>query len=180
MPLELSYFIEEISAFHPNLELNNAILSAVGVMKDYSEIPYNFTLKCHDIASELFNVPNQILLNVYWRNETQIRAENILRTYQRNRIVEDAAIAIACILFPKIVNFELEVAYLGERADYWTTDRRYMVEISGTERAREFRSRHRKKIKQFLQNPYGKGGFVVVCDFSKKRILLSFHTYGRG
>jgi hypothetical protein len=179
MPLALSYFIEEISVFHPDLELNNAILSAVGVMKDYSESPYSFTLECQNIASEMLDA-NQILLNVYWRSEIQIRAENILRTYQRNRIVEDAAIAIACILFPKIVNFELEVAYLGERADYWTTDRRYMVEISGTERAREFRSRHRKKIKQFLQNPYGKGGFVVVCDFSKKRILLSFHTYGRG
>ncbi|MFQ6042135.1 MAG: hypothetical protein ACE5PV_14860, partial [Candidatus Poribacteria bacterium] len=92
---------------------------------------------------------------------------------------EDAAIAIACILFPKIVNFELEVADLGERADYWTTDRRYMVEISGTERAREFRSRHRKKIRQLLKNPYGKGGFVVVCDFSKKRVLLSFHAHRR-
>ena len=178
MPLAISCFIEEISAFHPDLELNNAILSAVGVMKDYSESPCNFTLKCQDVVSELFNLPNQILLNVYWRSETEIRAENILRTYQRNRIVEDAAIAIACILFPKIVNLGLHVTDYGDRADYWTDDDLFLVEISGTEKAREFRSRHRQKVKQLRSNPYRKGGFVVVCDFSEKRILFSFHSGG--
>ena len=117
-------------------------------------------------------------LNVYWRSETQIRAENLLRTYQRNRIVEDAAIAVACILFPKVVNCGLHVTDYGDRADYWTNDDLFLVEISGTEKAREFRSRHRQKVKQLRSNPHGKGGFVVVCDFSKKRILFSFHAGG--
>jgi hypothetical protein len=171
-----SYFIEEISAFHPNLELEGAMLAAVGIMKAHSSSQaLLFNLERHNFNSQPLNTTEDIQLQIQWRAETESRAENVLSTYQRNRIVEDAAFAISCVLFPKFVSSGLSVALYGDRADYWTDKTQFLVEISGTENPRAFRQRHRKKIKQLLSNPYDKGGFVVVCDFSKQRILLSFH-----
>jgi hypothetical protein len=173
MALLLSYLIEEISTFHPNLELEGAILAAVGIMKDYSPLRTAlFSLECRDIVSPKLNREKEIRLQIQWQAETQLRAENLLRTYQRNRIIEDAALAISCLLFPNIVASRLEVTFYGDRADYWTDDDQFMVEISGTENPRAFRRRHQSKIKQLLSNPYGKSGFVVICDFSTQRILL--------
>ena len=174
-----SYFIEDISTFHQNLELEGAILAAVGIMQN--DLPHRsvfFSLECQNIISQKLDTEEDTQLQIQWQADTELRSKNLLRTYQRNRIIEDAALAISCILFPKVVPSGLSVALYGDRADYWTDDDRFLVEISGTENPKVFRQRHRRKVKQLLSNPYGKGGFVVVCDFLKQRILFSFHSGG--
>jgi len=97
-------------------------------------------------------------------------------------LVEYAAIAVAFLLFPKVVNLSgFEVADAGERADYWIDGRRYMIEISGTENQNRDRvsQRQREKIEQLLSNPSKQNGFVVVCSFATREILLSFHEQER-
>ncbi|MBI1923193.1 hypothetical protein HYR99_02970 [Candidatus Poribacteria bacterium] len=176
MAMILSCLIEDIPQFHPDLELTPMILSAVSVMRKYSKSPSAFHLECQNIVSALLRGTEANHIQVHWRKETELRADRQKRTFQQKRLVEDGAIGIACILFPKVVYLSgLEATNFGDRGDYWINRRQYMVEISGTERASEFRRRHRQKIRQMLSNPYQKDGYVVVCDFFSQRILFSFH-----
>jgi hypothetical protein len=79
------------------------------------------------------------------------------------------------VLFPKIIPLcPLRVAQIGEGGDYWLCGHDYLVEISGTETG-ELEQRHRQKVEQLLDNPYGRDGFVVVCCFTTQRIIFSFH-----
>jgi hypothetical protein len=69
----------------------------------------------------------------------------------------------------------MEVSEMGTRADYWINNKQYLIEISGTETEGELFRRHRDKVKQLLDNPDGKDGYVVVVCFSSEHILFSFH-----
>ncbi len=54
----------------------------------------------------------------------------------------------------------------GDRADYRSLDLPSVLEISGTETASELARRHREKVAQALENPFGLDAYVVVCAFS--------------
>jgi len=173
----ISYYIEDIAEFHPELEVEHIILASVSIMARYSDNHFcNFTLECHNIVSDLLSENGRVQICVKWQTETYERSFGIARVHQRKDLVEFAAIAIACIMFPNVVHLSrLEATDVGDRADYWINDEEYMVEISGTERTIELRRRHREKTEQLLSNPYRKNGYVIVCDFSSKQILFSFH-----
>ncbi|MBI1927461.1 hypothetical protein HYR99_24875 [Candidatus Poribacteria bacterium] len=145
-------------------------------MRKYSHSPCEFHLECQNIVSARLQGTEVNQIQVYWHKETELRAARQKKTFQQKRLVEDGAIGIACILFSNVVNLSgLEATDLGDRGDYWINSGQYLVEISGTERGSEFRRRHRQKIKQLLDNPHKRDGYVVVCDFSRQRILFSFH-----
>ena len=42
-----------------------------------------------------------------------------------------------------------------------------VLEISGTETASELVRRHREKVVQALENPFGLDAYVIICAFSK-------------
>jgi hypothetical protein len=177
MSQPLSYFIEEIKDSHPEMELEHLILSAVAVMTAYSPHSYcDFQLECQDLPADWVrgNVPSTI--RIHWHSETAIRAKRISKIHQRKNLVEFAAIAIAFILFPQVVDLSgFEPTDIGERADYWIANRKYLVEISGTETLDKVRQRRWEKIAQLLSNPSKQDGYVVVCGFATQEILLSFH-----
>ena len=170
-------FIETIRDFHPEMELEHLILSAVTVMTTYSPNPYcDFRMEYQDLPKDLVRgeLPTQI--RIHWHGETAIRAEGIRRIHQRKNLVEFAAIAIAFILFPQVVDLaRFEPTDIGERADYWIANRKYLVEISGTENPDKVRQRQWEKKEQQLSNPSEQDGYVVVCGFATQEILLSFH-----
>lgn len=91
-----------------------------------------------------------------------------------------ASSALAFVLTPQIVNLgQLDVTNYGDRADYRSTERQSVLEISGTETSSELTRRHQEKVVQALENPFGFDAYVVVCSFSTSghRILFSYHPW---
>jgi hypothetical protein len=69
-----------------------------------------------------------------------------------------------------------EVAADGDRFDYWVDDGRqeYGLEVSGST-GEEIETRHRAKVRQLCNNPYGIDGYVVVVSFATHHVILSFN-----
>lgn len=107
------------------------------------------------------------------------KARRMIQTEQLKPMVERAAIALAALLFAKLIeDGEMRVTGYGESADYWLPHLQCALEISGTENPRYLSSRHQQKREQVLRNPLGFDGYVVVCCVSaqQKRILWSFQS----
>jgi hypothetical protein len=62
--------------------------------------------------------------------------------------------------------------------DYWVSDGQndFGLEISGTG-ATDVETRHRAKVRQWRENPFGVDGYVVVVGFVTREVKLSFHRY---
>ena len=106
---------------------------------------------------------------------TERKAERLRATIQTKPIVEMAASALAFVLIPNIVNLgQLDVTNYGDRADYRSLNMPSVLEVSGTETASELRRRHREKVEQALENPFGLDAYVVICAFSKSGHLIRF------
>ena len=52
----------------------------------------------------------------------------------------------------------------------------YGLEISGT-LTEEVEARHRAKVSQLLDNPYGVDGYVVVVGFATRSAIFSYHRF---
>jgi hypothetical protein len=70
------------------------------------------------------------------------------------------------------------VATEGDRFDYWIDDGETMfgMEASGT-MTEDLEGRHRAKVRQLRENPYGVDGYVVVVSFSTRQVIASFNTF---
>src|SRR5262249_12081454 len=114
--------------------------------------------------------------------------ERLRATMQSGPLLELASIALALILTKRVVPLSrLDVTDYGARADYYSRRRKVVLEVSGTEVAREYEARHREKVAQARDNPFGWDAYVVVCGFftTEHRIKFSKHIieemgYGQG
>jgi len=80
--------------------------------------------------------------------------------------VELASVALALILGIRVVPLgRLDVTDYGARADYRSRKRKVVLEVSGTEVPAELGRRHREKVAQAQDNPFGWDAYVVVCAF---------------
>ena len=167
--------IEKVSDWHPRLFLETHIVACVEMMRSYSVSPAVFEVACENIVSDWLGEKTQFNLEVSWTEATARKAERLRATIQTKPIVEMAASALAFILTPNIVNIgQLDVTNYGDRADYRSLDMPSVLEVSGTETASELRRRHREKVGQALENPYGLDAYVVICAFSKSGHLIRF------
>lgn len=167
--------IEKISDWHPRLFLEAHIVACVAVMRLYSTSPAIFEVTCDNIVSDSLGEETQFRLEVAWSEETERKAERLRATIQTKPIVEMAASALAFILTPNVINLgQLDVTDYGDRADYRSLDMQNVLEISGTETASELTRRHREKVAQALENPFGLDAYVVVCAFSEFGHLIRF------
>jgi hypothetical protein len=94
-------------------------------------------------------------------------------------VVELAAVALAFVLARRLLALgQLDLNDYGDRADYRSPTAECVFEISGTENLGELGRRHRAKVAQALDNPYGWGACMVVCAFSAKghQIQISRHS----
>lgn len=172
--------IEKISDWHPHLFLEAHIVACVAVMRLHSASPAVFEVTCENIVSDWLGEEIQFRLEVSWSEETERQAERLRATIQMKPIVEMAASALAFVLTPHIVNLgQLDVTDYGDRADYRSLDMQSVLEISGTETASELARRHREKVAQALENPFGLDAYVVVCAFSQfgYSIRFSYHRW---
>ena len=151
------------------------IVACVEMMRSYSASPAVFEVTCENIVSDWLGEDTQFNLEVSWTAETERKAERLRATIQTKPIVEMAASALAFILTPNIVNLgQLDGTNYGDRADYRSLDMQSVLEISGTETASELVRRHREKVVQALENPFGLDAYVIICAFSKFGHLIRF------
>jgi hypothetical protein len=173
----ISIQLEDIAQVHPNLDIDHLIHCLVALIAENGAHSCSFGVDCRGLPIEWSPKVHPIVLHLSWSQETTERAAQTRDTYHRHHLVEQAAVALACIIFPTLVNLSpLRVAQIGEGVDYWLQGSRYLVEISGTEQRDELERRHRQKVEQLLSGGHNRDGFVIVCCFIEKRIILSFHT----
>lgn len=179
--LTFAWAIEEIVSAHPNLYLEHCVALAVALMSQQTASPCEFGVECTGFTLPQLGAASEFLLRVSWTDQTALKALRIRQTEQPKSIVERAAVALAALLFAKLIpRGQMRVTRTGERADYWLPRLRKALEVSGTVQRHELVRRQREKAVQVLQNPLQWDGYVVVCCFAKRarRIRWSYHPYG--
>ena len=172
--------IEDIVAAHPNLYLEHCAVMAVALMNQQSAPPCEWTVECEGFSPPSLGGATRFLLQVSWTEQTALKAQRVWHTEQTKPIVERAAVALAALLFAKLVpEGQMRITREGDHADYWLPRLQYALEVSGTESAHELSRRHREKVTQVLSNPLRWNGYVVVCCFTvpKRRIRWSRHEW---
>ncbi len=171
--------IEQIADWHSHLFVEPHIVAFVAVANQYSRSPARFAVECENVTSRWLGKADAFRLEVSWHNDTEAKAERLRATMQSGPLVELASVALALILSKRVVALgRLDVTDYGARADYRVRRRKLVLEISGTEVPAELGRRHREKIAQARDNPFGWDAYVVVCAFSAAghRIRFGKHT----
>ena len=148
------------------------------MLSQYSDSPATIHVECHDIDSDRLKGHGALQLKLLWASHTQEKASRLRATIQSNPLLEMGSCALGFLLVHQLLHAgQLDVTQYGNRADYRFLDAQCVLEISGTEREREFERRHREKVTQALANPLRWDAFVVVCAFSQDghHIRFSFH-----
>jgi hypothetical protein len=99
---------------------------------------------------------------------------------QAKPVTEQAACAVAFVFVPLYAQARVvDVAESGDRFDYWVINEecRLGLEVSGTITG-NLQDRHREKVDQLMDNPYGVDGYVAVVRFGTREAIFSFHEYG--
>jgi hypothetical protein len=172
--------IEEIPNWHPNLFVEPHVVSFVAVASQYSRSPALFDVECPKVVSRWLGKASEFRLEISWQDSTAEKAARLRATMQSGPLVELASVALALILGNRVVPLgRLDVTDYGARADYRARKRKAVLEISGTEVPAELGRRHREKIVQARDNPFGWDAYVVVCAFSAggHRIRFTGHPY---
>jgi hypothetical protein len=152
------------------------------VAGQYSAPPARFDVKCGNLASRWLGKSTECRLQIAWQDGTAEKAVRMRATMQPGRLVELASVAVALILAKLIMPLgQLDVTEYGERADYRARKRKAVLEISGTEVPGELGRRHREKVAQARDNPFGWEAYVIVCAFSSggHRIRFTRHLFER-
>jgi hypothetical protein len=182
MPLRtLRCAVEDLEGWYPRLFLEPHIVAGVAVMSRYSASPATFEVACEGVASRWLGEERAFRLEVAWAEETAAKAGRLLATMQQKPVVELASVAVAFLLARRLLTLgQLDLNDYGERADYRSPRAECVLEISGTEDLTELGRRHREKVAQALDNPYGWGACVVVCAFSAKGHRIRVSRQGPG
>jgi hypothetical protein len=170
--------IEQIVDWHSHLFVEPHVVAFVAVASRYSPSPALFDVVCENVTSRWLGKAAAFRLEVSWHPDTAERAERLRATMQAGPLVELAAVALALVLARRVVPLgQLDVTDYGARADYRARKRELVLEISGTEVPAEIGRRHREKVAQARDNPFGWEAYVIVCAFSAQghRIRFSKH-----
>jgi hypothetical protein len=180
--------IEQVVDWHATLFVEPHVVPFVAVTNQYSASPATFHVECENLTARWLARAGEFRLEVSWHKDTAERAERLRATMQSRPLLELASVALGLVLARRVLVLgKLDVTDYGARADYRSRRRKVVLEVSGTEVAREFEPRHRQKVAQALDNPFGRDAYVVVCGFSPTghRIRFSKHSveerrYGQG
>src|SRR5438105_1298319 len=159
--------IEQVEDWHSHLFVEPHIVAFVAVANQYSPSPARFAVACENVTSRWLGQASDFQLEVSWHGDTAKKADRLRATMQSGPLVELASIALALVLARRVVPLgRLDVTDHGARADYRARKRKLVLEVSGTEDLAELGRRHREKVAQVLDNPFGWDACVVVCAFS--------------
>lgn len=171
--------IEQIADWHSHLFVEPHVVAFVAVANHYAPSPALFHVACDNVTSRWLGKADSVRLEVSWHDDTAEKAARLRATMQAGPLVELASVALALILTKRVVPLgQLDVTDYGARADYHARKRKQVLEISGTEVPDELGRRHREKVAQARDNPFGWEAYVIVCAFSLTghRIRFSKHS----
>ena len=172
--------VEELAEWYPGLFLEPYIVASVAAMRRYSDSPGSFQVDCEGIDSRWLAGAEQFWMQVSWTEATAEKAERLRATMPSHEVVEFASVALAFVLARRVLGLrQLVVTNRGEGADYRAPTASRVLEVSGTETLAELGRRHREKVAQALQNPFGWDAYVIVCGFATPghRIRFSAHSW---
>ena len=95
--------IEEIISAHPGLYLEHCAVMAVALMNRSGVPPSEFTVQCEGLGIPALRDQASFLLRVSWGEETALKAQRVWQTEQPKPIVERAAVALAALLFARLI-----------------------------------------------------------------------------
>jgi hypothetical protein len=174
LPLDSDeYALEEIARVH-HIDTRVFIPFVIARLSEGNEgtsAALNFKLR--DVGDD---GETQRRLRLVWSKDS--RPTQALGVSERT-VTEFAACGVACAALARYTLLRLRaVTANGDRFDYWMDDgqREYGLEISGTI-ADDLEARHRLKVRQLLDNPYGVDGFVIVVGFAIKEVIFSFNRF---
>jgi hypothetical protein len=174
-PRLLRCAIEEVPGWHANLFVEPHVVAFVAVAAQYSSSPARFDVECDNIASRWLGKVGNSRLEVSWQDDAAEKAARLRATMQSGPLVELATVALALTLGNRVAPLgRLDVTDYGARADYRARKRKAVLEISGTEVPAELGRRHREKVAQARDNPFGWDAYVVVCAFSAEGHRIRF------
>jgi hypothetical protein len=128
----------------------------VAVAEQYSGSPARGNVECANITSRWLGTAAGCRIEASWHRDTAEKAKRMRATTQSGPLVELASIAVAFILVRQVLPLgRLDVTDYGGRADFRARKRRMVLEVSGTEVLAELTRRHREKIAQARDNPFG-------------------------
>jgi hypothetical protein len=181
MPERTSHcFVESLQELNPTaIWASFFIPPAIAMMEAYNLKPFTWLITHENVDSAWFEAAGgEVTMEVDWLADTFPESRRLFQTLQRESIVEYAAVATAFLAMTKLVRKNIvEVTMRGGKADYFLDERKTLLEISGTESAELFASRHSEKVRQLRANPFGKDGYVFVCCFPDQKGRLSFHPF---
>jgi hypothetical protein len=175
----MDYTIEQILLDHPGLFVGSFVVCAIVRCRENGTGPCAFGVRCEGL---LRTGDGLHPLRLRWGKEAEKAADKAERTFQENRVTEDAAIGVCAAGFAVFKEGEItEVTLRGQGVDYWIDDRRAVLEVSGIRRgtADDLAKRHREKVQQLGNSSLfkmGKAGYVFVPCFSARLAVFSYHT----
>jgi len=175
----LSCAIEQVADWHSNLFVETHVAAFVAVAEQYSQSPARFSVECDNIVSRWLGNAREFQVEISWHRDSAANAERLRATMQSRPLVEFASVALALVLVRRVWPLgRLDVTDYGDRADYRSRRRKIVLEVSGTEVAGELGRRHREKVAQARDNPFGWDACVVVCGFLARghRVRFSRHS----
>jgi hypothetical protein len=170
--------IEQIVDWHAHLFVEPHVVAFVAVAHRYAGSPAKFDVECDNITSRWFGEATRCRLEVSWHEDTAAKAVRLRATMQSGPLVELGSIALALVLVHRVLPLgRLDVTEYGSRVDYRARTKKIVLEVSGTEVPAEFTRRHREKVAQAMDNPFGWDACVAVCSFSSAghRVRFSKH-----
>jgi hypothetical protein len=102
-PPTFRWGIEDIFAAHPGLYLEHCAAMAVALLSRHSPSPGEFVVQCEGFEVRGLTGESAFRLFVGWEERAAAAAARILRTEQARPIVERAAVALAALLFGRLL-----------------------------------------------------------------------------
>lgn len=181
MSSTLSFRVEDILTWHAIMSKRFAVSLIVIGRRNGSSSQIVMQLSATRINAPCLNGESAASMDLTWGNAFDDDCARDEASVGQTRLVEDAAVGVAAILFPNVVNARfMNVVQIGDKVDYMLMheDGQFALEVSGSEAKSGLTSLHKRKRKQLLGNEMGKDGYVVVCGFKEKKVMFSFHRYG--
>ncbi|MBI3821133.1 MAG: hypothetical protein HY289_00465 [Planctomycetes bacterium] len=170
--MEIDVRFRDLPTIQPQLAWGHPSAAAVAIFGDCgAEDRFKFDIAVLDVPG--FS-DDAIRLNIDRTSVSEARVARVRRTYDRNRLVEMAAIAIAGLaLYHAGGHIIYDVALRGTGVDYLVDEGDYLLEIAGRSSRREFQAAWNQKWQQLLRT-IGGDFFVFVAEFETCTGRLAF------
>lgn len=163
--------LRDLPDMHPCLLWNDILAAAVAVLE--KQTPGT----SHAVFLQLEEIPaygsGDVNLEIVATGVTREEVAKVRRTYESHRLVELAAIGVAGLaLFCSGGHQIRDVSLRGTSADYLVDDVRYLLEVAGRSRKRDFQVAWNERWRRLADS--STGFYVSVTEFETPATRLGF------